>query len=65
MLILATGLSPCRDYVAIPFMVREPHHERHCSIPNSITYPFVLSASKGSERMATQSRLRKAKAIDG
>jgi hypothetical protein len=38
-----------RDCVAIPFMVREPHHERYCLIANSITYPFALSVSKGSE----------------
>jgi len=37
------------DCVAIPFMVREPHHERYCSIVNSITYPFALSVSKGSD----------------
>jgi hypothetical protein len=47
--------SPLRDRVAIPFMVREPHHERNCLIENSSTYPFALSASKGSERIATQS----------
>jgi hypothetical protein len=41
--------------VAIPFMVREPHHERDCLIVNSSTYPFALSTSKGSERIATQS----------
>ena len=32
---------------------RLPHHERGCSILNSSTYPFALSVSKGSERMAT------------
>jgi hypothetical protein len=47
--------SPSRDCVAIPFMVREPHHERGCLIANSGTYPFALSESKGSERIATQS----------
>jgi hypothetical protein len=26
--------SPLGDYVAIPFMVREPHHERDCLIVN-------------------------------
>ena len=45
-----------RDCVAIPFMVREPHHERYCLIANSGTYPFALSLSKGSEWIATQSR---------
>ena len=44
-----------RDCVAIPFMVREPHHERDFLIANSIAYPFALSLSKGSERIATQS----------
>jgi hypothetical protein len=47
--------SPLRDCVAIPFMVREPHHERDCLIVNSSAYPFALSPSKGSERIATQS----------
>jgi hypothetical protein len=46
---------PSRDRVAIPFMVREPHHERNCLIENSSTYPFALSASMRSERIATQS----------
>jgi protein SCO1 len=45
-----------RDCVAIPFMVREPHHERYCLVANSSTYPFALSLSKGSERIATQPR---------
>jgi hypothetical protein len=44
-----------RDYVAVPFMVREPHHERYCLIENSSTFPFVLSPSKGSERIAVES----------
>jgi hypothetical protein len=39
-------------------MVREPHHERDCMIANSIIYPFALSLSKGSERIATQSQRR-------
>jgi hypothetical protein len=39
----------------MPFMVREPHHERDCVITYSSTYPFALSLSKGSERIATQS----------
>jgi small-conductance mechanosensitive channel len=47
--------SPVRGCVAIPFMVREPHHERYCMIANSSIYPFALSSSKGSERIATQS----------
>ena len=47
--------SPIRDCVAIPFMVREPHHERDCSIVNSSICPFALSLSKGSEHIATQS----------
>jgi hypothetical protein len=51
-------VSPVGDRVAIPFMVREPHHERNCLIENSSTYPFALSASKGSERIATQSLAR-------
>jgi hypothetical protein len=37
-------------------MVREPHHERDCSIANSSTDPFALSLSKGSGRIATQSQ---------
>jgi hypothetical protein len=37
------------DCAAIPFMVREPHHERDCLIVNSSIYPFGLSLSKGSE----------------
>jgi len=28
---------------------RLPHHERYGSIANSITYPFALSVSKGSD----------------
>jgi hypothetical protein len=36
-------------------MVREPHHERDCSIVNSSIYPLALSLSKGSEHIATQS----------
>jgi NitT/TauT family transport system substrate-binding protein len=40
---------------AIPFMVREPHHERNCLIVNSSTYPLALRLSKGSEVIATQS----------
>ena len=47
--------SHLRDCVAIQFMVREPHHERDCLIVNSSAYPFALSPSKGSERIATQS----------
>jgi hypothetical protein len=39
-------IFPVGDCVAIPFMVREPHHERNCLIGNSNTYPFALSASK-------------------
>jgi hypothetical protein len=35
----------------MPFMVREPHHERDCLIVNSSIYPFALSSSKGSERI--------------
>ena len=46
--------SPVTGCVAIPFMVREPHHERDCLSVNSSTYPFALSTSKGSERIATQ-----------
>ena len=46
--------SPVRGCVAVPFMVREPHHERYCSMANSSTYPFALSLSKGSDRIATQ-----------
>jgi hypothetical protein len=38
----------------MPFMVREPHHERHGPIENSRAYPFALSLSKGSEQIATQ-----------
>jgi hypothetical protein len=44
------------DCVAIPFMVQGPYHERNCVIVNSSTYSFDLSLSKGSERIATQSR---------
>jgi hypothetical protein len=54
---------PVRDRVAMPFMVREPHHERDCLIVNSSIYPFAtsinsvqaLSSSKGSDLIATQS----------
>jgi hypothetical protein len=28
------AFSPVRDCVVIPFMVREPHHERDCLIVN-------------------------------
>jgi hypothetical protein len=49
--------SPVRGCVAIPFMVREPHHERYCMIANSSIYPFALSSSKGSERIATRTAL--------
>jgi len=48
-----------RDCVAIPIMVREPHHERYCQIVKSRTCPFALSSSKGSERITTQSPLRR------
>jgi hypothetical protein len=44
-----TSVPPVRDCVAIPFMVREPHHERDCLIVNSSIYPFALSLSKGSK----------------
>jgi ABC-type nitrate/sulfonate/bicarbonate transport system substrate-binding protein len=47
--------SPVRDRVTIPFMVREPHHERDRLMANSNTSLFALSLSKGSERIATQS----------
>jgi hypothetical protein len=55
--------SPVGDCVAIPFTVREPHHERDCFIINSSIDPFAtsidsvqaLSLSKGSEYIATQS----------
>jgi Cytochrome C oxidase, cbb3-type, subunit III len=58
-----------RDCVVIPFMVREPHHERVCLTLHSSTHPFAtsinslqaLSLSKGSERIATQSQRRRAK----
>jgi NitT/TauT family transport system substrate-binding protein len=40
---------------AIPFMVREPHHERNCLTVDSSTYPLALRLSKGSEVIATQS----------
>jgi NitT/TauT family transport system substrate-binding protein len=40
---------------AIPFMVREPHHERNCLIVDSSTYPLTLRLSKGSEVIATES----------
>jgi hypothetical protein len=52
-----TSFLPARrDCVATPFMVREPHHERDCLSANLSTCPFALSSSKGSERIATQSR---------
>jgi hypothetical protein len=43
-----------RGCVAIPFMVREPHHQRYCPAANSSTYPFALRLSKGSEGFTTQ-----------
>jgi hypothetical protein len=59
---LTLALSPEGARVATPFMVpfdcaqgRLLHHERCCSIANSSTYPFALSSSKGSDRIATQS----------
>jgi NitT/TauT family transport system substrate-binding protein len=52
---LSVSRSLVGDCVAIPFMVREPHHERCCLFRNSSTYPFTLSVSKGSERIATHS----------
>ena len=39
-------------------MVREPHHERCCLNEKLSIYPFALSLSKGSERIATQPRKR-------
>ena len=48
------GQRLCRN----PVIVHEsskPHHERECLIVNSSAYPFALSPSKGSERIATQS----------
>src|SRR5262249_14027755 len=47
--------SPAERLCRIPFMVREPHHERDCLIVNSSIYSFALSLSKGSERIVTQS----------
>ena len=46
---------PRADCVAIPFMVREPHHERNCFAVNSSSSPFVLRLSKGERPIATQS----------
>jgi hypothetical protein len=40
-------ISPIGDSVAIPFMVREPHHERDCLIGNSSIYPFAPSVNSG------------------
>ena len=53
--------SQVGDGVAIPFMVREPHHGRDRFVVNSNTYPFALSTSKGSERIATPSLKEKDK----
>jgi hypothetical protein len=39
--------SPARSLVAIPFMVRVPHHERYCLIANSSPYPFALRLVEG------------------
>jgi hypothetical protein len=49
------SLLPPWRLCQIPFMVREPHHERYCMIVNSSIYPFVLSLSKGERLFATQS----------
>src|SRR5262249_4919085 len=48
-------ILPDQRLCRIPFMVREPHHERDCLIVNSSIYSFALSLSKGSERIVTQS----------
>jgi hypothetical protein len=53
--IAAAWDSQVGDCVAIPFMVREPHHERDSFVVHSNTSPFALSMSKGSHRIATQS----------
>jgi hypothetical protein len=53
--------SRVRARVAIPFMVREPHHERDSFVVNAnpVATPInsvqALSTSKGSDRIATQS----------
>src|SRR5262249_43792802 len=57
--IFSTAERLCR----IPFMVREPHHERDCLIVNSSIYSFALSLSKGSERIVTQSLTRERTAV--
>lgn len=36
-----------RDWVAIPFMVREPHHERNYFAARSTLSPFALTQSMG------------------